>query len=106
MVDFQQHCERRWVVLEEDHVKVEKERDHLRVEVEALRRDAGQDWGVFAGHLLDNCERQEISEESLQRWMGDMLADPHYGALFRREKMPHPSVAEAIAQQHDGVGHE
>lgn len=24
MVDFQQHCERRWVVLEEDHLKVEK----------------------------------------------------------------------------------
>ncbi|MCY1289958.1 hypothetical protein D9M70_390750 [compost metagenome] len=22
MVDFQQHCERRWVVLEEDHLKV------------------------------------------------------------------------------------
>lgn len=29
MVDFQQHCERRWVVLEEDHLKVEKRASEL-----------------------------------------------------------------------------
>lgn len=36
MVDFQQHCERRWVVLEEDHLKVEQENARLRAEVDEL----------------------------------------------------------------------
>lgn len=39
MVDFHQHCERRWVVLEEDH---EKALAQVRAEVEALRMDAGR----------------------------------------------------------------
>lgn len=30
-------------------------------------------WSRFAGYLLDNCEGQEITEESLQGWMSDML---------------------------------
>ena len=42
VVDFIHHNERRWVVLEEDHVKVEKERDQLQTEVEALRKDANR----------------------------------------------------------------
>lgn len=42
MVDFQQHQQRMWAVLEEDHEKVEKENARLRAEVEALRRDAGR----------------------------------------------------------------
>ncbi|MOA09773.1 hypothetical protein D3C78_1296270 [compost metagenome] len=36
MVDFPQHQERKWCVLEEDHEKVEQERDQLKVENERL----------------------------------------------------------------------
>ncbi|WAG77027.1 hypothetical protein LMK08_16760 [Metapseudomonas furukawaii] len=38
MVDFHQHCERRWVVLEEDHEKVEKERDAALARLAELER--------------------------------------------------------------------
>lgn len=31
-------------------------------------------WERFVGYLLDSCEGQTISEESLQAWMGGMLA--------------------------------
>lgn len=34
----------------------------------------GELWGRFAGYLLDNCEGELIYEESLQRWLADMLA--------------------------------
>lgn len=32
-----------------------------------------QIWERFAGYLLDNCEGQTITEESLQAWLSDML---------------------------------
>ena len=51
-------------------------------------RYANEDWGVFAGYLIDKCEGHEVAEENLQFWFRDMLDDPHYGALFRREKQP------------------
>ena len=31
-------------------------------------------WERFAGYLLHNCEGFTISEESLQKWLADMLA--------------------------------
>ena len=31
-------------------------------------------WERFAGYLLNNCEGSTISEESLQKWLADMLA--------------------------------
>ncbi|MGQ7814629.1 hypothetical protein ACUTAH_02950 [Metapseudomonas furukawaii] len=40
MVDFMQYSKRETVVLEEDHIKVEKERDQFKNELEALRKDA------------------------------------------------------------------
>ncbi len=69
----------------------------LRAELAAIKAQEpdSEDWGVFAAYLLDNCEREVIYEESLQRWVADMIADPHYGPLFRREAAP---VAEAKAQ--------
>lgn len=48
----------------------------------------GEDWGVFFGYLIDKCEGHIVAEENLQGWLSEMLADPHYGALFRREKTP------------------
>lgn len=52
----------------------------------APAQDVAEDWSVFIGYLIDKCEGHEISEERLQFWLRDMLDDPHYGALFRREK--------------------
>lgn len=45
-----------------------------------------EDWSVFVGYLIDKCEGYTVAEESLQGWLAEMIADPHYGALFRREK--------------------
>lgn len=45
-----------------------------------------EDWSVFVGYLIDNCEGYTVSEESLQGWLAAMIADPHCGPLFRREK--------------------
>lgn len=45
-----------------------------------------EDWSVFVGYLIDRCEGYTVAEESLQGWLAEMIADPHYGALFRREK--------------------
>ena len=55
-----------------------------------------EDGSIFAGYLIDKCEGYEVSEENVQCWLSEMLADPHYGALFRREKQPHgmPSSIE------------
>ena len=50
-----------------------------------VAKQDNHDWGVFAGYLLDKCEREVIYEESLQRWVSDIDSDPHYGPLFRRE---------------------
>lgn len=30
-------------------------------------------WERFAGHLLHNCEQQVVTEESLQRWLAEMV---------------------------------
>ncbi|MNR54736.1 hypothetical protein D3C85_1749710 [compost metagenome] len=55
MVDFHQHQERLYVVLEEDHEKVEKDRNQLRAEVEALRKDAGRyRWLRDECHLFEH----------------------------------------------------
>ena len=55
IVNFPQHSERCWAVLEEDHVKVEKERDQLRAEVEALRKDKERlDSGCIMTHERDD----------------------------------------------------
>ncbi|WP_330114118.1 hypothetical protein SA496_15735 [Pseudomonas sp. JS3066] len=40
MVDFHQHQERKWCVLEEDHEKVEKENARLRAELDELAEAA------------------------------------------------------------------
>lgn len=34
-----------------------------------------QIWERFMGYLIDNCEGQTVSEESLQGWLAQMLAD-------------------------------
>jgi hypothetical protein len=55
MVDFPQHQQRLYVVLEEDHEKVEKERDQLRAEAEQLRKDAGRyQWLRDKCHLFEH----------------------------------------------------
>jgi hypothetical protein len=54
-----------------------------------------EDWGVFASYLLDKCEGETISEEFLQKTFHSMFHDPHYGALFRGEKTPVPTVEPA-----------
>jgi hypothetical protein len=55
-----------------------------------------EDWSIFPGYLIDKCEGQVVAEENLQWWLAEMLADPHYGALFRREKQlaEQPSALE------------
>jgi len=30
-------------------------------------------WERFAGYMLDNCEGQTVTEESLQLWLSEML---------------------------------
>lgn len=72
-----------------------------------------EDWSVFAGYLIDKCEGHTITEESLQGWLADMISDPHYGALFRREKtadgkpvdhaMPIALAIEAAEEEHGGM---
>lgn len=67
----------------------------------------GEDWSVFFGYLIDKYEGHEIAEERLQGWLAEMLADPHYGALFRREKanegLPSPiSLAIEAAEEEHG----
>lgn len=59
--------------------------------------DPAEDWSVFPSYLLDKCEGQTVSEEMLQWWFASMIEDPHYGALFRREKSKHPSVTDMPA---------
>lgn len=58
--------------------------------------EIGEDRSVFFGYLIDKYEGYEISEENLQGWLSEMLSDPHYCALFRREKSPEglPSAIE------------
>lgn len=48
----------------------------------AAPRAAAQDDGAerFACYLVDHCEREMVSEESILRWLGKMLADPQYAA--------------------------
>ena len=36
-------------------------------------------WEKFAGYLLDHCEGEIVSEESLQRWLHDMLHSDYEG---------------------------
>ena len=66
-----------------------------------------EDWSVFVGYLIDKYEGHEIAEERMQGWLSEMLADPHYGALFRREKanegQPSPiSLAIEAAEEEHG----
>ncbi len=44
-------------------------------EIKRLRQELieADIWSRFAGYLLENCEKQEITEESLQYWMSEML---------------------------------
>lgn len=59
--------------------------DHIPDTTKMVEPDC-EDWSVFIGYLIDKCEGYEVAEENLQGWLADMIADPHYGALFRREK--------------------
>ncbi len=68
----------------------------------------GYDYGVFIGYLIENCEGHEVAEENLQGWMADMLADPHYGPLFRREidipaKTSLQMAVEAAEEEHGSL---
>ena len=68
-----------------------------------------EDWSVFFGYLIDKYEGHEIAEERLQGWLSEMLADPHYGALFRREKvnegqpLPIALAIEAAEEEHGSL---
>ena len=35
-------------------------------------------WANFPSYLIDHCEGETITEEGLQRWLAEMLADPKY----------------------------
>ncbi|HBN9634968.1 hypothetical protein [Pseudomonas aeruginosa] len=61
-------------------------------EVDVVLPEGQPDWGIFAGYLLDKCERETVTEENLQYWVAAMLKDPSYGPQFRREVGPHQSV--------------
>ena len=79
---------------------------HIDVSVPRELADC-EDWSVFFGYLIDKYEGHEIAEERLQGWLAEMLADPHYGALFRREKanegLPSPiSLAIEAAEEEHG----
>ena len=69
----------------------------------------GEDWSVFFGYLIDKCEGHIIAEENLQGWLSEMLADPHYCALFRREKTaaeqysPIAMSIEAAEEEHGSL---
>lgn len=58
-------------------------------EVDVFIPEGQFDWGIYIGYLLDKCEGQEVSEESLMHWLADMVKDPNYGPQFRREVGPH-----------------
>ncbi|ENM3073085.1 hypothetical protein ACR3H8_20160 [Pseudomonas aeruginosa] len=58
-------------------------------EVDVFIPEGQFDWVIYIGYLLDKCEGQEVSEESLQHWLADMVKDPNYGPQFRREVGPH-----------------
>lgn len=72
-----------------------------------------EDWSVFVGYLIDKCEGYEIAEERLQYWLAEMIADPHYGPLFRREKtadgkpvdrnLPIAMAIEAAEEEHGSL---
>lgn len=38
------------------------------------------DWQNFPSYLLDKCELETITEESLQRWVAAFLRDPQYAS--------------------------
>ncbi len=81
----------------------------LAAPVQQVSVPDGEDWSVFFGYLIDKCEGHIIAEENLQGWLSEMLADPHYCALFRREKTaaeqysPIAMSIEAAEEEHGSL---
>lgn len=61
--------------LEERNESQKKTIHKLSNELVALkqRQKELEVWERFVGYLLDNCETQPITEESLQKWLSDLL---------------------------------
>ena len=60
----------------QEQIENQKKLIHRQVsEIQKLKQriEELEIWERFAGYLLHNCEGQQVYEESLQRWLSEML---------------------------------